>query len=94
MKPLNLGSGYNQSLQNSIENTDVKTSNTNYTNNTSKNASDVSSIVININNPVVESKEQVKVLEKDIRKVVDIALKEKEQSYKNRTLKDVEWFVY
>lgn len=89
MKPLNLGSGYNQSLQNSIENTDVKTSNTNYTNNTSKNASDVSSIVININNPVVESKEQVKVLEKDIRKVVDIALKEKEQSYKNRTLKDV-----
>ena len=45
--------------------------------------------VVNINNPTVQTKEQVKALEQDIKKAVDVALKEKERSNMNRTFKDV-----
>ena len=89
-EPLSVGNGYTQALEKTVNSEIYKTNNTNYTNNTSKSASDVSSIVINVNNPVVQDKEQAKVLEQDIKKMVNTALKEKEQSYKNRTLKDVE----
>ena len=89
-EPLSVGNGYTQALEKTVNSEIYKTNNTNYTNNTSKSASDVSSIVINVNNPVVQDKEQAKVLEQDIKKMVNTALKEKEQSYKNRTLKDIE----
>lgn len=86
----NVGDGYTQSLDKSVNSQTYKSSNTNYTNNTSKNSNDTSSIVINVNNPVVKDDNQKQILEQDIKKMVNIAMKEKEQSYKNRTLKDIE----
>ena len=89
-KTVALGTGYTQALENSVNNSNYKTSNTNYTNNTSNNKkSESSTVVVNINNPTVQTKEQVKALEQDIKKAVDVALKEKERSNMNRTFKDV-----
>ena len=90
VKTVALGTGYTQALENSVNNSNYKTSNTNYTNNTSNNKkSESSTVVVNINNPTVQTKEQVKALEQDIKKAVDVALKEKERSNMNRTFKDV-----
>ena len=90
IKTVALGTGYTQALENSVNNSNYKTSNTNYTNNTSNNKkSESSTVVVNINNPTVQTKEQVKALEQDIKKAVDVALKEKERSNMNRTFKDV-----
>jgi len=86
---ISLGSGYNKALETSANTTDLNTNNS-YTNNTSSNkTSDTSSIVINVNNPVVQTKEQSKVLEQDIKKMVNKVLKEKEQSNTNKTFKDI-----
>ncbi len=90
VKTVALGTGYTQALENSVNNSNYKTSNTNYTNNTSNNKkSESSTVVVNINNPTVQTKEQVRALEQDIKKAVDVALKEKERSNMNRTFKDV-----
>ena len=90
-KKTNLGNGYTKALENTTDNSVYSSSNTNYTNNTLNNSkkNETSSIVVNINNPNVQSKEQTKALEQDIKKAVDIAIKEKEKSNMNRTFKDV-----
>lgn len=90
VKTVALGNGYTQALKNSVNNSNYKTNNTNYTNNTSSNKKNESStVVVNINNPTVQTKEQAKVLEQDIKKAIDVAFKEKERSAANRTFKDI-----
>lgn len=81
------GTTYKQQVQTTKQNL----SNTRNTTNTTavSNKKDGGSIVINIHNPKITSKEEMKKMEIDIKKAVTIALKEKEQSGKNRAYKDV-----